>query len=736
MILYAGLVLVILILILINYGTRRFVDNAEKDLPKDTQETTSLLQRDSFALSNNNTDYSPITVSENLEEIIDNSIFPKSRFSAWRGLTAISTPATRTRYILKDNFSNEEIRTIARVLATHSEVKTYGPTVFSRSIGEEGQLASILLFNARNGYFQYTAMPGVVLPEGTDTPSRIYALLKKLNMYDPTLQITAQYRRASAQDTAFYEVRRSWGTAGLPVLNPLGLLGLRDGESMQNASFRAKSSVQDRDEDIYQTSDNTDGLTRKSDFNTMTIAVSTTENRVTSIMSNLRIVSAVREITPIIGYAEAAAELRKGNGLILNTPSGNGANSAWNSIYPNNSAVAEFADVTEQGLFYLELPPGFPQSFLEPMYVFRGTAELKSGYRTDFIATVPATHPPGKTSLNERIRSAFFAYANDTTQKQADFKLLTPTPLPNPPTPTPDFTATCVPAAAELNPFAELRSTNINVTENVTFGYSHTAVINGEVVTSSKGWWYMVPAPSSDLTVFKKDFEKTLLAIRTMMGNRDYRAFLNALGQGAYPDFQQTGVACPIRITGESPTIFVYGPAGAGLKIQPISTLAYVDPITNEEGSWDVELDLDGKVKTADGLRPYLYYEFLPSTIPNKPTEGFSVSKNMLGEFARKTLGPTLGLLPTETARLAFELTHAAADVDSDQLFIGLIEDNFINHSLPLRTTPEIRVIRYHWYVGADDNKKTPRPTLSPVQRSELMILEIGAWSPEPKTKD
>ncbi len=729
----------LVVLVIVDSLTKKVTQNTVQEKAKVTPTLFENKDPYSFEMGTaNDNNLHAEKITETIKNLSSSNLFPRAKFEKWYGFAEIQVPVARNKYFFKTNYSIDDVRPLANTLSASGKIKKYGNTVLASTIGEKGQLGAMLFFETNTGYFHFTAYPGVDMPDkDLDIDARIYALLKKLDIYDQSMQITAAYKKKSFEGSKFYEIKRNWALIGLPIYNPVGLLNIRENTKISELGFNSNSTLSNINDDISETSDLTEGIERRADFNTITIQISEKNNKVISIISNIRKIASKSEDALIVPYKEAISILQNDDSqFILASPGGEGKEVPWEKIYPNQMAEAEIAEVTESALAYLENSPGISQSTLEPFYIFRGKANLKSGYLTDFIAIQPATKQPLKNTGILPFRLIPQVQAQDTTQKQGAIDLITATPNLTP-TPVVNFALpNCFPLATELNPSYELRSyspPNNGISQNVTFGFSHKALINGQVTYSRKGWWYMIPAPNSDVNILRYDVDKVLLAIKSITGRRDFRAFLNVLGQGIYPDFQITGASCPIRITGESPTIFIYAPTGSILDIFPPNSIIYADPPTTASAKWRVKMQADGTFLVNDtNTRSYLYYEYPSSIKLQRPNFGWNIDKNNIEGFAKQTLAKLFGFSKNETERLIFELNHASSSVDKDKIFVGIINDEEIKNRLNLKISSEnggFVVNRIHLYVGKLNEEPVMPPAIKPIVRHEKLVLEIGAWS-------
>lgn len=85
-----------------------------------------------------------------------------------------------------------------------------------------------------------------------------------------------------------------------------------------------------------------------------------------------------------------------------------------------------------------------------------------------------------------------------------------------------------------------------------------------------------------------------------------------------------------------------------------------------------------------------------------------------------------LRLTESETEKLVFELNLSGSKVNSDHLFIDLIDQSEISQKLPLNISPKVDAVRFHFYV-TKASKVTTAPDLTPIKRSSEMVVEVGA---------
>ncbi len=655
--------------------------------------------------------------------------FPKTVFHSWAGFSPITVPASAKVYNLKQIYSIEDVRSFAQKLSTLGNVKEYKNHVLSYKFNLKEEAASLLIIDKNSGEFFYNSTDGIPLSQKkVSLNEKIYDFLYSVDWQDPTINVIASYRLKSQPDMTYVELKRNWDSAGLPILNPVGLLNLQENERISGLELNDSGASLARNTNIYDTTDNKDGLERNTDFNTMTIGISDITNRIILIKSNLRKLDAVKTSdTGLIAYDEAVSRLKKNiQSFVLTTPAKAATSAEWKKIFPNNLAESQQAIVDESVLVYLEQPPGVQQSSLEPYYVFRGSARLMNNYQTAFIAAVPAAKQSLSKSINPDAFSLFpkvYAANGDIGQiggqKQGAFEL-TITP-PDPPTPTASY-ASCIPAEQDLNPIRIMNSG----TGRIGYGWSPVAIINGIQRMSTKGWWYFIPAEGTTDANLRNDLNQVLVQIQQTTGRRDFRNFNTGVPPNILSDFQATGTTCPIRVTGDSPTIFVYAPNQSKMTIQPPAHVRYAQPFLSGE-LWNITSNGGGSVRVNNADYDFLYYEYSGVQF-SRPDKGWNIKKNDIHNFAQKTIRPLLLLHSRETERLEYELHHAADKIADDTIFIGIVDRNELDKKLQMTVSPQAELNRFFFYVG-EKKDEVEAPRVSPIVRTDYLIVELGSYA-------
>jgi hypothetical protein len=503
---------------------------------------------------------------------------------------------------------------------------------------------------------------------------------------------------------------------------------------------------------VYATSDGADGLRRPNDFNTMTIMVSDDDNRILGIESNMRkIVPSNTKTVPVSSYEIALQKLKNNQySYIFTSPSGNGQ-VAWNKVYPNNKAVSDKATIQEAEYVYLESLPNETQTQLKPYVLFRGTSVLNSGYRVTFIAAVDATS--NTTAMNKQVLGT-----SSSLLAEGDSQVIIGiTPITPFPTDGTGPVRQCQPQVSELRPTI-VATDSAGTTLKLGLGPYIRMVQHSDgsyaVETRNEQRWYWIPPDgynSKSMTDKQADLQKAFNAFTEVIASIEPTA-MHLSGNEATlycPDKNNPGhtdksckrtwellfgdftryqgyynQGCPLIFSGLSPVIFVYGPEGQIVDIKSFASLTYADPATNDS-SWHVVVGKNNALTVNNTSRNYIYYEYTKQSF-TRPQQGWNISKDELTQFVNK-IANSMKLTSLEAQRLQTELQNAAADINSNNLFIGILDKDEVNTKIPLYVYPLPPVFeRIHFYVGKNKGIVNA-PNLSPIQRKPFMVLEFGA---------
>lgn len=644
---------------------------------------------------------------------------PEVKFAHWQfpANTVVSTNAVPV-YYLKSNYDDASIQNFGQKLGVTSAIQEKNESVMM------GDSNAFLLFNKGTGAFTYFTRTGLKLASDKNTEESIIAVLKDLGIYDTSLRLTATYRKKNQSTVRYFEFHRNWDRLRLPIYSKPGLLNMPENLSFSTFSFTPQRGVAAVDTSIYETSDQSDGLARQRDFNTVTVAVSEKDNQIMYLSSSLRPLNSEKlSLTNMLSLEEAKSALLSGqNTEVMTIPAGEGA-VKWESVYPQNIADADEATISEVTIAYLEEAPTQVQVELKPWYIFKGLATLKSGYRVRFIATIPAAKQT-QTFLQKVLNFlaspvAAQSYENQYgSQKQGTFQLSAPSPTPSPtptipvvipPTTPPTGPSSCTPALEKIQPLQDWRGIQV--------GY-----YPGEpplTPLSQPAGYYL-----ADSQGFITEEQVTRWVDEAMS---DY----GPPGQGGVRDIIDimrevyTIPNCPIRLTGPSPSLFIYGLANTQYSITPQFNLTYADPGTSSANTWTV------KHSTVNDLtRDFIYYEYQPVTF-SKPVHGWRIDKKNLPVLV-ENIAQSLHVTTEEKDRLEFELYHAASDVRGEKIYIGLLDSQSVRQKLPLAISPPIdTVYRYHFYLSSTAPSAFTDPTLEIIHREKEMIVEFGALAEE-----
>lgn len=689
--------------------------------------------------------------------------FPQPQFSEWiesdKLIFAKATPKTNSnRYQFKTEFTESEIIRLATLFKATEEATQSGEFHLHTSITEN---QAVFLFNDTNGSITYISNEGIPLSTDAEasTEEAIFDFLSIVGIYDNSLRIIATYKNTDMPDVTFYEIHRDWDIIGYPILNPIGILNIQEEDLLHELSFFFKDDQLFPDPSIIETSDGKDGFARLNDFNTITIGIDQNTGNIVSLNSNIRplLINSAYSASQLLTREEALQELNDGNyNFFISEPSGDGS-VLDSKVYPDNKAIAQTAIVNEVMLVYLERPPQMKQESLEPYYIFRGYSELDSGYRINFYAAVSAIKGLSNNELSFTTNSPVVAAAvtqipDDSSQKQGtlDFPTAAPT-IPPTHTPVPTITQTLptsVPTARPTTIVTTRPSTTTvpptsrpSVTRKPTSTPGPTItlrcagstknLVNVTTFEGAKfgkdpatGNWYFIHDEGTTFQDIVSRLTEYIGLFRRFMSN-----ISNLVRQDEWVEqellkaLQSNSDECSTRISGVSPSLFIYGTEGSEFMIDVDHAITYSEPPQTE--SWHTKIVQNG-LSVNNLARSYIYYEYEAIAF-NKPQEGWILRTNDIELFSKK-LSHKLQLTPAEEKRLRDEISIALAGHIVETIFVGIIPEEEIHTKLPLIVNPEItNQRRIHLYISAAENKTVKAPVVYPIDRTEEMILELGA---------
>lgn len=616
------------------------------------------------------------------------STFPQVTVSNWDvPAIAIAAPQTARIYTFKQDLKESDFRGYATNFFTVNTIDENDKRIVAYST-ETG--ASMFYMQKAAGSFLFTSDKGVALAatgSASVAPAQITQFTQKV-VNDPSVKLFAQYAKPNDSKTEYFEYHRDWSVMGLPILNLFGLFNIPSTTYLKD--LNQKNTLQAGDTGSPK------------EFNTATVGVK--DGKVTSFVSNLRPLAINNSSSPVIAFGDAVAKLKAGGyTYIYTSPAGTGSVDR-EKLYPQNKAVLTTATVTDATIAYLEDIPKQAQAQMIPYYIFRGTADTQSGYKVEFLAAVPAVTTgvlgasTAKTSLIAQNSQDEIPVGNRQSQQQGTLKfneqggvmqgatkyeeglpVLGCDPPPDP---------------------SQLTDVQQDVS-GIVFGRAQR---DGD----GKMEWYVVPEAGWDVEKLKVATDVVFKSVTSGAAESDDEKVRRIAK--IVSDYEQQSAGCPVRVTGSSPTIFVYGTGEA--TIVPQSNVTYSEPALG--AGW----------KVSGGAGAYLYYEYTPVSFI-RPSAGWNVSRSDLNAFAGR-LAKQLGLNAAETGRLTFELNHAAADVSGNNLFVGQISQTEVNAKLPLSVTGTSNITRLHFYVGRA-SANVSAPSVNPVVRSSFYVLELGA---------
>lgn len=696
-------------------------------------------------------------------EVKEVKTYPKFNFT-YGASPALANPKSELpSYILKSSFSESELASFgAKFGFPGVEKNENGFAHYSDFKNPKSR--GFLVFDTRTGTFEFTNLSLENKIQNTDIKKGAEEFLGNIGLTDTLTDCSITYKSTVLPDVTYVECHRSWEALGVPLLNLPGVMNIPENKSLSTLKL-GYNDTPIESPTIIDVSTGQNGVNRPNDFNTATFAV-TKDGTILSLTSNLRWIESSSQSALITPDAAFTAFTQNRADQTVAVPAGNG-NFEWNKVFPTGGVSGKNAQINDYQLIYIESEPGQTQKTYTPTYLIRGNIMLNTGYRVNFVQTIPATY---KSTANIQIAQGVprnnlqlqtfttKATPTSTTPLITAAKTLTPTPSPKP------FDCSIDENLGEgvgsiiygnrLIKFT-VKINGANVTMATIENAPNTFFINEKVTTVTEvsryrsemfrligqqfAWNYkngVLPnSPSFDgLPTGYGPTDQAKIAVQgaydsyiksaAMVENPNLPTINSVTALSMHPSY----VNNPCYLTGLSPTIFIYSENPTVFTVSP-SNVVYSDPLLHR-GTWTITANKTGVLTFENFTKNFLYYEFNPNITFERQNEGFVVRKSEL-EYLFKKLAAKMKLNDKETTRLEFELNHALASSNPAKQYIkaSLVPTGELNAKLPLAVSPQPQHInRYHFLLERlDSNIEMNEPTIKTVIRGNSTLVEIGA---------
>lgn len=501
--------------------------------------------------------------------------------------------------------------------------------------------------------------------------------LSLIGFFDEYLEYFASYKKSDFKDVVFVEFHRSWEKLGLPLLNIVGTLNIREDVRLSSLKLGYISSEMPDDPSIIFSSDGQAGKVRPNDFNTITVSVSEKDNKILTVFSNLRKIQekvSLKSASELKSPQQAFSELADHKSTFsLTIPTGEGIVDQ-EKLYLNNQAVAQEAVVEDFSLTYLEDFSNRPMKELTPYYIFRGTTVLDTGYRVQFVEAVPA--------LKRAVLGETSDEGTGTIQYGTFFQ----------PSPAPTLSVT-----------PEVASPTPNLTTGPTStpppsGGSCPKFSNEYRVDEGYIAWYP-PFPPRFFYYVPDDQDSG-----GEPGTRElFQDVVKAMQACPPVNFVCPATAATLQarvcyfISPASPSIYFYtkDPRNIVVSLAKDMPVTYSDPpFSNSEKVWSFKTMEEGLLSFKSGLTTRrLYYEYdkksFVQAISSLKTDAgaFVVEKAKLKEFIG-WFSQEVGLKQKEEDDLTKETERETQNISARYLIISLLDRSVIDQLLPISILP------------------------------------------------
>lgn len=711
-------------------------------------------------LSNTQKDTPKTTVLPNKNIPQDVKTYPKFQFT-YQTPPPVTNPKTQLpSYTLKNSFSESELASFGAKFG-FPKIEKMEDGYANYSDFKDPQARGFLVVNSKTGSFEYQAMAQAYKIQGTNAKQGAKNFLKDIGLSDTLTNCDITYSLATLPEITYVECHRSWEALGAPLLNLPGLLNISENTPLASLRLGYNDTPLENPL-ITNVSTGQNGVNRPNDFNTATFAIAN-DGTILSIASNLRWIEKSSQnnlITPEKAFTEF---IQNKTTSTIAIPAGEGS-FEWEKVFPEGTVTGKNATINDYELIYVENENGQTQTSYEPMYLIRGNILLDTGYRVNFVQTVPATATSSTSSLEVAQDNT-----NNNLQLQTFQRKPTNTPTPsikvtNAPTPTPrpfdcsvdeniassgprgyqqplvKFTVNINGAQVQLASLESYPNTffvnqKLNQTSEVQQYKSEIYRLIGEQLA-----WNYKNGKTPNAPELPADqpsgYSQNPIAYSAAKGV--YDALINNSAAVINPQLptliattalstDYSYAANPCYLTGLSPTVFLYSTSNTTFKLTPSYAL-YSDPklINN---TWVAKADKNGTLTFENFSRDFLYYEFNSQVTFSKQGKGFVVARKDLNTFINN-VAQQMKLNAKEAERLHFEFNHALSDLKSDSKYIkvSLVPSDELKSKLPLSVSPNPEFVnRYHFLLEESPSKPLSEPKIPEVKRGESTLIELGA---------
>lgn len=624
-------------------------------------------------------------------------------------------------------------------------------------------------FDTQTGGFTYLSETGLQpIRLGTTVSQTAKNILGQIGIDHPSIKPYATYKRSDDAGYTYVELHADWSAIGGPIVNPVGFLNLTDTDRVDTLSIGSRIDNSHPDAQIIQTSDDTDGYARADGFNTITVKISDSNNRVYAISSNIPQILASETLATadLKSPIQAFDEYTKGQtSLALTGPSGEGTVNLAD-VYTGNISASESVDVIDFDIIYAASLTGHTDWWC-PSYAFRSYGQVQTGFEVQYGHLVPASRDP-------RCQTAVLGSSTQIAQTNtgSDTNVISPTPDASKVVPTaivggPNKNASSLQYGSLGFKVRAVVDVPTNECPTNSFNHSYTLDETGDYIDyiawidKNKGGprsvkigpnttqasfkartWYFVrkkkAGSSATLESLSTHFSKSELhSFRA----RAYRA--SKIGDPTKSPLDQRfdgleTVTCQFIVTA-SPWIYAYNdtPTDLTVSLDPVGGVSYVNPsFTNTERySWDVTTQNDGTLNIAHSRnKQALFWEYNKYSVlrayhmhARKPEHGFVVATSELENFMGG-LSPRIGLNTIEQKNVLAELRRAGNQFDSPFVKVSFVSDDFVDTYLPLTVSPTPDTMHrvYFELTPLRSYTQIDQPNIPQITREGLTVIETG----------